>query len=29
MELKKIKDNAGSDAEGIWTLKPEFGSESK
>ena len=29
MELAKIKDNSASDAEGIWTLKPEFGSESK
>ena len=28
-EKDKIKDNSASDAEGVWTLKPEFGSEAK
>jgi len=29
MEKAKIKDNSASDAEGVWTFKPEFGSEAK
>lgn len=29
MEEKHNKDNSHSDSEGIWTLKPEYGTEAK